>query len=69
MPVDDVTVTIQRKGQDITVALKNRGLPNQEPLYAIVEALDEDGNTVTLTTAERYRASRLAQDGVDETGR
>lgn len=69
MPVGDVTVTIQRKGQDITVALKHRGDSDGTPIYAIVEALDEDGNPVTLTMAERYRASRLAQAGVDETGR
>jgi hypothetical protein len=64
-----VTVTIHRKDQDITVALKYRGSVDGEEIYAITEALDEDGNAVELTTAERYRASQMAREGVDETGR
>ena len=63
---DIVTVTIQRTAAgrgviDLTVVLNDN--------HEIVEAMDEDGASVTLNANETLLAECLAKNGVDVTGR
>lgn len=72
-PVGDVTVTIYRGDEAITVALTRTklGLPSHPDMgiISVVEALDEDGNAVRLSQWEEIQACQLARAGADETGR
>lgn len=59
------TVTVPRGDIDLTVVVSfETKAPDR-----VVEALDEDGDRVTLTPLERVTAIALARDGVDERGR
>ena len=63
---DIVTVTVQRTAVgrgiiDLTVVLNDN--------FEIVEAMDEDGTSVTLNANEALLAECLAKNGVDVTGR
>lgn len=60
---DQVTVTVRREDQDLTVAL----VPAESGWHVLV-ALTEDSDEITLTDDERIEAIRLADDGLDETG-
>lgn len=60
---DQVTVTVRREDQDLTVAL----VPTESGWHVLV-ALTEDSDEITLTDDERIEAIRLADDGLDETG-
>ncbi|NDE02091.1 MAG: hypothetical protein EBZ91_10175 [Gammaproteobacteria bacterium] len=62
--LDQVTVTVRRGEHDLTVAL----FPTRDG-WEVLCALDEDSDDVVLTDAETAEAVRLADDGVDETGR
>jgi hypothetical protein len=61
--MEDVTITIPRDDEDITVVVS--------PAGEITTAIDEDGNDVvlTLTEIEKHWALALAESGHDETGR
>jgi len=61
----DVTVTVPRGDEDLTVALEPKGHGD----FRVVEAIDEFGKPVDLTDMERLRAYRLAKEGWDLTGR
>lgn len=54
------TVTVLRGEEALTVVVDDG---------AVVEALDEAGESVTLTPDERNEALALTLAGVDETGR
>lgn len=59
------TVTVPRGDIDLTVVVSyGTATPDR-----VVEAIDEDGDRVTLTPSERVAAIALARDGVDERGR
>jgi len=59
--MEDVTITIPREDEDITVVIS--------PAGEITESIDEDGNDVVLTEIEKHWALALAESGHDETGR
>jgi hypothetical protein len=59
------TVTVVRGDVYLTVVVSH-GTRSPD---RVVEALDEDGDRVTLTPDERAAAVHLARDGADETGR
>ena len=59
--MEDVTITIPRPDQDITVVVS--------PAGEITESIDEDGNVAVLTESEQALALALAESGHDETGR
>ena len=58
-----VTITVLRDDTAITVSLA----PDSD--FAILEALNEEGNRVSLTPDEEIEARNLAINGQDETGR
>lgn len=64
MEPDMQTITVHRKDQDITVAVRVRG-----PFVAFLDVLDEQGRTVNLTTSEAAQVKAEAMAGHDETGR
>lgn len=59
------TLTVRRSDHDITVELRETD-PGR---WVLTQALDEDGNTVTLTRLEWEEVLQRALDGQDETGR
>jgi len=59
----EVTLTIRRPDQDITVVLRRVGQK-----WKISEALDEFGRTVRLNSEERSEVVQRAELGQDETG-
>jgi hypothetical protein len=62
----DTTLTIRRANQDITVAVRYRPKHGR---WTIKEAVDEDGNPVSLDMAEQLSICERAKAGEDETGR
>ena len=59
------TITVRRTDVDITVVVSFGNRTSDR----IVTAIDENGDTVRLTSEERLRAIELARHGIDETGR
>ncbi len=69
-PVATATLTLRRPRNDITVALaKKQGhRPAAQPDWRVLDAVDEKGHPVALTTQEHYQLCRRAEAGEDETG-
>jgi 5'(3')-deoxyribonucleotidase len=63
-PPEEVTVTVRREDQDLTVLLRSQ----KEGSWEVVEALDEQGVGVPLSLLEIAAASWAAQQGYNEVG-
>lgn len=62
---EEVTVTVRREDQDLTVLLR---FSQEGGSWEVVEALDEQGAGVLLSSAEIAAASLAAQQGYNEGG-
>lgn len=64
-----VTVNLKHKDRgDVAVELEP-DMGDSGELWHVAQAIGEDGKTVLLTKSEKNEAIKLAQLGVDETGR